>query len=269
MAFDFHKNPKVYFDQQTTNAEAYVVPFIEEKMPITPDTTVMEVGCGEGGVLRAFHRKGCKTIGVELSEYRVNLAKDLLQDEIAGGKMEIICSDIFDVDFSGKFQGYFDLIILKDVIEHIHGQAKLIQDLKQFLTPSGKIFFGFPPWQMPFGGHQQMCNVKFLSRLPFFHLLPKPLYKGMLQAFGEKPRTIEELLEIKDTGISLERFERIVRQTGYQIVHKQLYFINPIYQFKFGLKPRKQIPILGSIPYLRNFVNTAGFYLIGRKGDTV
>ena len=262
MAFQFHKDRKVYFDQQTANASAYVVPFIEEKMTIGTGTKVLEIGCAEGGVLRAFHHKGCTTVGVELSQYRVDHAEAFLKEEIDGGTMQIICSNIFDVDFAGKYHQYFDLIVMKDVIEHIHGQQKLLEDLKQFLAPSGKIFFGFPPWQMPFGGHQQICQSKFLSVLPYYHLLPNFLYKGILKAFKQHPRTIEELLEIKETGISLERFERIVRNTGYKVINRQLYAINPIYKFKFGLKPRKQIPILGSIPYLRNFINTAGFYLV-------
>lgn len=263
MAFEFHKDRRVYFDQQTTNAVAHVLPFIESFHPLNESTTVMEVGCGEGGVLKAFYQKGCKTVGVELVEYRVNHAKIFLEEELASDRMEIICSNIFDVDFKGRFQGKFDLIILKDVIEHIDGQEQLIRDLKQFLAPGGKIFFGFPPWHMPFGGHQQICQSKFLGRLPFFHLLPKPIYKGILKAFKTRPVTIKELMEIKDTGITIERFERIVKKTGYKIIHHQFYFINPIYRYKFGLKPRKQIPVIGNIPYLRNVVNTAVFYLIG------
>ncbi len=278
MAFDFHKDRRAYFDQQTINAEAYVVPFVAEGMPLGEGTRVLEIGCAEGGVLRAFHRLGCTTVGVELSPYRAEHAREFLREEIASGRMEIICSDIFDVDFTGRFDssteltapqahrprfdGYFDLIILKDVIEHIHGQEKLLRDMKRFLRPGGKIFFGFPPWQMPFGGHQQIARSPFLSRLPFYHLLPAPVYRAILKAFKEHPNTIKELMEIKQTGISLERFERIVRRTGYRIVKKQLYAINPIYQFKFGLRPRKQIPVIGNVPYLRNFINTAAYYLI-------
>ncbi len=265
MAFDFHQDKRRYFNQQTTNAESAVLPFIEPHLPLQKGTTVLEIGCGEGGVLKAFHRKGCTTVGVELVQYRVDFAKEFLKEEIDSGKMEIICANIFDVEFAGKFKNYFDVIVLKDVIEHIFGQAELLEKLQHFLTARGKIFFGFPPWQMPFGGHQQICQSKFLSLLPYYHLLPKPLYKGILRAFKQHPATIKELLEIKETGISIERFERIVRQTDYTIVAKQLYLINPIYKYKFGLKPRKQIPVLGSIPYLRNFINTAGFYLIERK----
>ena len=80
--------------------------------------------------------------------------------------------DIYQVDIEKDLNGLFDIIVLKDVIEHIHDQAKLIGWMKNFLKPGGIVFFGFPPWYMPFGGHQQMCHSK-ISRLPYIHLLPR------------------------------------------------------------------------------------------------
>lgn len=61
---------------------------------------------------------------------------------------------------------------------------------------------------MPHGGHQQICESKFLSMLPYYHLLPSFLYKLVLRSFGEAPSTIECLMEVKSTGISIERFEK-------------------------------------------------------------
>ena len=54
----------------------------------------------------------------------------------------------------------FDLILLKDVIEHIPDQERVIPYLKEFLKPGGRVFFGFPPWYMPHGGHQQRRRVR-------------------------------------------------------------------------------------------------------------
>jgi hypothetical protein len=83
-----------------------------------------------------------------------------------------------------------------------------------------------------------------------------------LQLFGENQFTIKELLEIKDTGISIERFEKIVLQSNYTIPAKTFYLINPIYKYKFGLQPRKQFKLIASIPFLRNFFTTCVYYLI-------
>lgn len=265
MAFDFHKDKNVYFNMQTDNAVKYVLPFIEDKLPLKKGMTVLEIGCAEGGVLKAFLQRGCEGVGIELSEGRAELAKGYLEEYITDNKCQIISRNVYDEEFQADLQGKFDLIVLKDVIEHIHNQKKLMDLLHSFLKPKGHIYFGFPPWYMPFGGHQQVCDNKFLSKLPYYHILPVPVYKLILKLGGESELKVENLLEIKETGISLERFEKITKQTGYDISKKTWYLINPIYEYKFKLKPREQFGILGAIPFFRNFVTTCGYYLIQSK----
>jgi SAM-dependent methyltransferase len=257
--FEFHTNKKKYFDMQAENSRNYVLPFIEQTFPISPGTRVLEIGCGEAGVLKPFIDRGCIAVGVELHDFRLELAKEFMAEEVRQHKIFFISKDIYKVNVDEEFSARFDIIILKDVIEHIFDQQKLIALMKGFLNPGGVIFFGFPPWQMPFGGHQQVCHSKFLSKLPYFHLLPVFLYKGILKMFNEQTT---ELLEIKETGISIERFEKITRQTGYKIVNKLHYLINPIYIYKFGLQERKQAKIISAIPYFRNYFTTCVYYLI-------
>jgi cyclopropane fatty-acyl-phospholipid synthase-like methyltransferase len=166
--FEFHADRKRYFDIQVMNAEKYVIPFIEEKFPLQPGMRVLEIGCGEGGVLKAFINRGCEGVGVELDAPRIDHANEYLPDDIAAGRLRFVVKDIYLVDTEKDFNGLFDIILLKDVIEHIHDQPKLIGWMKKFLKPGGIIFFGFPPWYMPFGGHQQICKSK-ISRLPYIH----------------------------------------------------------------------------------------------------
>jgi len=261
--FEFHTDKKRYFEIQLENAEEYVIPFIEKKVELKQGNRVLEIGCGEGGVLAAFIKRDCIGVGVELHESRLQLAHELLKNEIEEKKIRFIAKDIYKVT-EQESGGRFDLIIMKDVIEHIHDQKKLLQRLHDLLLPQGAIFFGFPPWQMPFGGHQQMCKSKLLSKFPYYHLLPKKLYKWVLMKFNEPA---EDLLEIKDTGISIERFEKIVKQTNYRVINKTHYLINPIYKYKFGWKARKQLPILKSIPYIRDYFTTCVYYLITQKNN--
>lgn len=258
--FDFHTDRKRYFDIQIWNAEKYVIPFIDEKFPIREGMRVLEIGAGEGGVLKAFVNKGCVGVGVELDKSRVANAKLWLQEDIDKGNISFFVNDIYDVDIK-DLGGQFDVIVLKDVIEHIHDQSKLIGRLTSFLTPSGVIFFGFPPWQMPFGGHQQMSQTK-LSKVPYFHLLPEALYKGVFKLFKEPKDVVDILLEVKETGLSIERFEKIVKDKGYKIIRQTHYLINPIYEWKFGWKPVTQTPLISRLPYLRNYFTTCVYYLI-------
>jgi SAM-dependent methyltransferase len=258
-----HLDDKVRFDQQVDNSLSYVVPFIEKTKPLTAGTTVFEVGTAEGGVLLPFIERGCKCLGVDLMQERIDLANQFLEKEVASGKIELICQNIYDESFLNRFKNAFDIIILKDVIEHVPEQEKFVPYLKNFLKPGGQIFFGFPPWYMPFGGHQQVARKKWASVLPWYHVLPRFMYVGMLKMAGEHPAIIKELLEVKDTQITIERFERIVKASGMKVLNKQHYLINPIYKYKFGLKPRKQFAPLTWIPYFRDFVTTCVYYTIG------
>lgn len=115
---------------------------------------------------------------------------------------------------------------------------------------------------MPFGGHQQIAQGKIISHLPFIHLLPHFLYRKILKVCNEKEDTVKELLSIKQTKCSIEAFKNIARQTGYYIVNEQLYLLNPHYEVKFGLSPRKLNKVISTIPYLRDFFSTSCFYLL-------
>lgn len=257
--FEFHKDTERYYNMQTANAEKYVIPFIEEKLEIREGMNVLEVGCAEGGVIKAFAKLGCNCVGVELSEQRLENAKKLNKDIIESMSLDLITSDIYAPSFEEKFANKFDLIILKDVIEHIHDQEKIMAKFKTFLAEDGHIFFGFPPFNMPFGGHQQVAQHKMVSNVPYIHLLPRGIYKKYLEFFGTIP---DDLLEVKDTGISINRFQRICKNENYTIVNRTAFLLNPIYEFKFGIKARKQLSFIDNIPYLRDFFTTCMYYLI-------
>lgn len=263
MALKQHKDHHVRFMQQVENAAGYVLPFIRQTKSIQSGTRVLEIGCGEGGVLLPFVQAGCHCVGVDLSQARIDLASELLREQVAAGTVRLMCRNVYEDAFLQEFCGYFDLIILKDVIEHVPEQEKFIPYLKNLLKPDGQVYFGFPPWYMPFGGHQQVCRNKVASVLPYYHLLPAGLYKWLLQQFGESPEAVTELMEIKETGISIERFERIIRQSGLAILQSRHYLINPIYRYKFGLQPRKQLAFITAIPVIRNFLTTCVYYTIG------
>ena len=263
MALKHHSDDKVRFDQQVDNSVSYLVPFLAHTKPLTAGLNVMEVGTGEGGVLVPFMDAGCFCLGVDLVPERIELANQFLEKEVAAGKVKFVCQNIYEDAFYSQYNGFFDIIILKDVIEHVPNQEEFIPYLMKFLKPGGQIFFGFPPWYMPFGGHQQVCRKKWLSVLPYYHILPNFLYKGLLKLGGEHPIVIADLMEIKTTAITIERFERIIRKSGLKVLYKEHYLINPIYKYKFGLNPKKQWKLVSALPYVRDFLTTCVYYTVG------
>ena len=261
-----HTDRKLYFDEQSYTTEKYVIPFIEKWSGMAVDgqsglLRVLEIGCGEGGNLKPFLDRGCECTGVDLNGPQIERAREFFAGHPHENRLTLLHADIYDVQPEVH---QYDIIMLRDVIEHIHCQERLMQILPRFLKPHGVMFFAFPPWMMPFGGHQQICRSR-LSKIPYIHLLPYNWYSGLMHACGETDKCVDDLLEIKETGITIERWERILRAENLPVLKRELYFINPNYEVKFGLRPRRAFPILRSVPYLRDFCITAAYYLLGNR----
>jgi SAM-dependent methyltransferase len=260
MAFDFHLDIQKQYDQQAANAAAYLIPFVEGLVaPLGPGFRMLDIGCGTGGVIEAFATRDCQCVGVDLAAVTIDVARARHARRIETGQVQVLNQNIYDYHPTELF----DLIVFKDSIEHIPDQRRIIGHVRKFLKPGGKVFFGFPPWYMPFGGHQQIVRTsKLFSLLPYYHLLPAPLYRGILKAIGESQAVVDELMDIKRLGLSTWQFEQHVRATGYRIARRRLYLINPIYEYKFRLKPREQWWLLGQVPFVRDFFTTCAYYLI-------
>lgn len=257
-----HHNRKQYFDEQGITTEKYVIPFISEVKPVDSSQRILEIGCGEGGNMKPFLKMGSEVVGVDINSAQLERAREYYDamDEIASPRL--IDEDIYKVDLEDL--GRFDIIMLRDVIEHIPNQEKFMHFVRSLLKDDGVIFFGFPPWYMPFGGHQQMCKTK-LGKLPWMHVLPKSLYSRYLKLVGENEFTIYSRMEIVDTQISIERFNRIVKSAGFEFKKKQLYFFNPNYEVKFGLSPKRVIWPFTQLFGIRNFYSTCYYSVIGKK----
>lgn len=250
-------NRELYFKELSITSKKYFIPYISKFKKIEEGMNILEIGCGDGGNLLPFAELGCNTTGVDISEGRIKDAVLFFKERQIKG--DFIASDIFKLK---ELEHNFDLIICHDVIEHIEDKVTFISNLPKYIKPGGIIFISFPAWQMPFGGHQQICKSKIISHVPFIHLLPAFMYKSILKMSGENEDCIKELLSIKKTKTPIELFEKLVHKNFITIADRQLFFINPHYEIKFGLTPRKLSAIIAGIPYLRNFFTTSCFYIL-------
>lgn len=256
-----HTDRRRYFHEQAYTTKKYVIPYISKVKVVSKQLKVLEIGCGEGGNLLPFAELGCKVVGVDLNLPQLDRAK-LYLEENGQENISLVHKNIYDVD---EDFGTFDIIFLRDVIEHIPNQERFMIHVRKFLHKDGVIFFGFPPWQMPFGGHQQAIRNRIFSKIPYTHLLPRSIYKMVMKASGVLPVVIDSRLDIWDTGISIEKMEKCLKAADLEIREKTLFLINPNYEVKFKLNPTKQLPILRSIPYFRNFITTCAYYLVSTK----
>ena len=255
-----HLNPRQYFEELAKTSSKYFMPYIEQFRQITPATRILEIGCGCGGNLVPMATKGCQVTGLDITPDRISQAAELF----AAGELPG-CFMVMDILGEETLAEKFDVIIVHDVIEHLSDKQILFDRIGELLAPDGMVFMGFPAWQMPFGGHQQICRNRIAASMPFYHLLPKSIYKSVLRMAGEPSKNIEELLNIRRCRITVERFAKLARRNGYRIVNRKLYFINPHYEVKFGLRPRVLTPLIAGIPYVRNFFSTSCFFMLEQK----
>jgi SAM-dependent methyltransferase len=254
-----HLDRKQYFDEQALTTAKHVIPYLETIRPIDNSLSVLEIGCGEAGNLKPFLDMGCKrVVGVDIEDVRIQNGKRFYEGHPNRANLELISKDIYDTDFAEEF----DIIITRDVIEHIPNQMLFMARCRDLMKPDGLFFIGFPPWYNPFGGHQQALESKILSKLPYFHIVPKVMLRRILKFFGESDAKIEGMMEIYDTRITIEQLNRILKKNNYSILKKTDYLINPNYETKFGIKPKKQFELISAIPFVRNFLTTASYYVV-------
>lgn len=254
-----HNNRVMYFKELALTCTNYFIPYIQRFQAVNPSQRVLEVGCGEGGNLLPFARMGCSVTGVDLAECRIDEARTFFAAQHVQGTFFV--ADILDKPELG---GRFDIIICHDVWEHIADKSRLLACLAEYLCPHGVLFISFPAWQMPFGGHQQICRSRLLSHLPFFHLLPVSAYRALLSTFGEKENCKGELFSIRRTKASVESFERLFySHSALRILDRTLWLINPHYKVKFCLTPRRLSALISHIPVVRNFFSTSCWYIVG------
>ena len=256
---DRHSNRQQYFEEQSTATERYILPYINEVLRVSSCLTVAEIGCGYGGNLKPFLDKGCRVFGIDINPNSMKIAESFYENNPNRKNLHLLTRDIYKV--TPDEIPALDLIFMRDTLEHIHNQKQFLQHIKMFLKPKGKLFLAFPPWCMPFGGHQQVCNSKFLSKLPYFHILPKVLYRAILKLFGENENKINSLLEIKDTKISIHKFYKLVKQQRFIVEKQTFYLVNPNYEVKFGIKPRI-LPRFLNIPFVREFFTTTCYFVL-------
>ena len=173
---DYSDWPEYYYQYQLTLAKEHYIPYLINNDVSLSNISIIDVGCGNGGFISAFPDTSNKT-GIEIKEFPW---KDLKNSTFQ--VHNVLTQD------NSKFIKKYDLVIIRDVIEHIDLKYKevFIDTIKSFLKENGKILVTFPPYFSPFGLHQQVLMKSFLKKIPFLSILPFSFIRILCLLFENK-----------------------------------------------------------------------------------
>ena len=117
------------FFEDTKLRGAQIVSFVAQFLQ--KDTNILEIGCGNGGILQAFKEAGYnKVSGIEPNEKEAQLAVDKYQLDVINGMP----------DFSKIPDKTFGLILIVASIDHFTHPREYLEKIKSKIKDGGYIF---------------------------------------------------------------------------------------------------------------------------------
>lgn len=220
---DFHAYEKAL-------GERFLLPLLASRRFPPAGKRVLDVGCGYGGVLAALAEKHPLSRALGL---------DLDPEMVLHGRARCPAGVILENrDFFALEGETFDLILLRDVLEHIVDVEGALGKAARLLAPGGLVYASFAPFYGPFGGHQH--NAAGLpSRLPWLQLLPEGAFRSLLRLPGNSYKGASglsaDMESVLRTRLTLSRFRRAASAAGLKVTYRAQYLSRPDYRLKFGL----------------------------------
>jgi lipopolysaccharide biosynthesis protein/2-polyprenyl-3-methyl-5-hydroxy-6-metoxy-1,4-benzoquinol methylase/uncharacterized coiled-coil protein SlyX len=98
---------------------------------------VIDFGCSSGYLAKElFERKKCLVTGVDIHAEDLQVAQQFCE--------QTFVADLDTDDWLGNVQGKYDYVIFADVLEHLKYPLKVLEQVKSFLSPGGKILISIP-----------------------------------------------------------------------------------------------------------------------------
>ncbi len=243
-----------HFYEQKQYTKEYLLPYFQKLIPDFHKKKVLEVGCAEGGLLEALQEIGMHVVGVELSAVRAETAVK------KNSNLKILVGDITDTKLPEQLSETFDVIIIREVIEHVPYKKAAFDNLGRLLNDYGFLFISFPPKRSPFAGHQQI-GKSFLKAIPYLHILPKSILRPAAKLLGEDVEYIDEIKLHYGTGCTIHEFEFQCLLQNFIPIKKEFFLFRPIYALRFGL-PTIKLP---KIPILKEYISFGCETLLQKK----
>ena len=257
---NFPADYKYYWGYQYSLGKDVVVSYLSRLNVFDKGDRVMEIGSAEGGVLAAFVEAGAKdALATDIARNRIEMGRDFAS--FLNLPIEFKYHDILKEPVHPEWKEAADLVILRDVIEHLDDTLLALNKIKEFIKPGGFLYITFPPYYSPYGGHQH--NLKnFWGKLPYIHYLPDWIFNKLITS-GRKA-DIEEVKRLRKIRMTPEKIIRAAEKAGYELYRKDYYLLRPVFKMKFGL-PTIKITPLSSLPLVKDLFSLEASYILKIK----
>jgi SAM-dependent methyltransferase len=111
------------------------------------DATVLDVGCGAGGMLEPLSRYG-EVTGVDMQRELVDFCHERgFENVVVGSAYELPAGE-----------RSVDLLTLFDTIEHVPDDARVLAEVRRVLRPGGLVFISVPAYQFLYANNDRVAH---------------------------------------------------------------------------------------------------------------
>lgn len=198
---------------------------------LSPDTELVDVGCGINALLRHVHRRrGCLGIGVDFNAEAVAYVRDRLEMPIAHGTLH-------DAQFEAE---RFDLVTMTEYLEHEPNPRAVLTEARRITRPGGHLAIEVPHiGSLPAKVFRSRWSQLDLPRHLVFYT-PETL-KEMLARCGYR------LLAVQTFGVAFSVGGSVLQTLGFKHLGRMT-FLDAMLTGVAGF------PFLPLLPVLREFM---------------
>jgi SAM-dependent methyltransferase len=167
---------------------------------------MMDIGCGNGGLLYLAREDGWQVQGLELSASAARSIKEDTGIDVAVGDF---------LEYAGEDAGSYDLVALRHVLEHLPDSVLAMQQIGRMLKPAGLALLEFP----------NTASAAYA-------------YKRFLKNHGLKNKKYSQQWRPGHCNeFCRKAFEFLLDKTGFELLEWHTYSNKPLPNFLFHLVP--------------------------------